>query len=76
MKEFFSAFTAVYSGLYAGTIAAPGAAAAFDHALATSPAFKSAVLAFNAYRRDAITSDREAAAFWITWKVGKDHAGE
>lgn len=39
----------------------------FDAAVKKDPTFKKAVEDFNAYRKDYITSDREAAAFWSVY---------
>lgn len=68
IELFARRFNAAYARLHDGEITAPGAVDTFDSALAGDPNFRAAVLEFNAYRRDIISSDREAAAFWLAWK--------
>lgn len=63
-----AAFNAAYEGLYNGTLTAPGAVSSFDDELAENADFAADLGDFNEYRRDIITSDREAAAFWLAWK--------
>lgn len=67
MKKIETMYYAFYDALYNERINAPGAAAAFDAAMANDPDFKKAVLDFVAARLDPISSDREAAAFYLAY---------
>lgn len=69
MKEFAERFDRVYDVLYnaGGLIDYSDAVERFDLMSRIRPEFVAKVREFEAYRQDWITSDRECAAFVVTY---------
>lgn len=70
MNKLLTAFEAFYSALYNDLISAPTASAEFDKLMRDDYSEFTAVLwDFAALRGDYVTSDREAAAFYLAYNA-------
>lgn len=73
LKEFSLIFRNTYDFLYGGgepaTIIEGGYCGLHDEMMKTDPEYKAAMMDFIKYREDPITSDREAAAAFISYQV-------
>ena len=63
-----SLYNAFYRALYDGLITAPDAAAEFNR-LIVDDDYSGDLVAFDDRRGDIITSDREAAAYYLAYKT-------
>ena len=60
-------YNGFYSALYIDLITTPDASNYFDYYMEHNPRFAAAVTEFGDHRKDRITSDREAAAFYLAY---------